>query len=65
MTIYQKLGKKMGVTMLIFPPHLRKLAISAQKRHFFKFRPQCDMVKIILQQLNSLKLSILSLSIRK
>ena len=51
--------------MLIFPPHLCKLAISAQKRHFFKFRPQCDMVKIILQQLNSLKLFILSLSIRK
>ena len=30
--------------MLIFPPHLCELAVSAQKRHFFKFRPQCDMV---------------------
>ena len=44
MTINQKLGKKMGVTMLIFPPHLCELAVLAQKRHFFKFRPQCDMV---------------------
>ena len=45
--------------MLIFPPHLCELAVLAQKRLFFKFRPQCDMVKIILQQLNSLYLSIL------
>ena len=51
--------------MLIFPLHVRELAVSAKKRHFFKFRPQCDIVKLILQQLNSLYLSILSLSIRK
>ena len=64
-SIYQKIEKKMGVTMLILPPHIHELSISAKKRHFFKFRPQSDIVKIILQQLNSLYLSILSVSIRK